>query len=290
MLVDVPGATLEDYERLRRIYGLDEPFYIQYVKWMWQFVQGQPGFSRYFGMPVMDVILPRLGNTLILTVIAISIGKTIAITLGIYAAVRQYSPGDYFTMALASFGSAVPNFWLGLMLVVVFAVILGWFPTGGLVSNEVGEGSWTMIQDRMWHLVLPVVTMAVSETAATARYMRSSLLEVIRQDYIRTAHAKGLSEQAAIIRHALKNSLIPVVTVIAISFPRVLAGSIVIERVFSYPGMGKLLFDSIMVNDFIVAMVIVMLLAFTVVVSNLIADLAYAWLDPRVQYEKAAAG
>jgi peptide/nickel transport system permease protein len=174
--------------------------------------------------------------------------------------------------------------------VVVFAVILGWFPTGGLVSNEVGEGSWTMIQDRMWHLVLPVVTMAVSETAATARYMRSSLLEVIRQDYIRTAHAKGLSEQAAIIRHALKNSLIPVVTVIAISFPRVLAGSIVIERVFSYPGMGKLLFDSIMVNDFIVAMVIVMLLAFTVVVSNLIADLAYAWLDPRVQYEKAAAG
>ena len=286
MLREVPSTTAEDYERLRSLYGLDEPVAVQYAKWVWQFVQGRPGYSRYLGMPVMDIVLPRLANTLILTLIAITLGQTVAILLGIYSAVRQYSPGDYLSMGLAFFGFSVPGFWLGLMLVMIFAVQLRWLPTGGQTSAELPASLLEAVLDRARYLILPVLAMAITETASTARYMRSALLEVIRQDYILTAQAKGLRPRTVLGRHALKNALIPVVTVIALHLPRVFGGSVVIETVFSYPGIGKLLYDSVMENDFNTAMAVVMLIAVAVLVFNLIADLLYAWLDPRIRYEQ----
>lgn len=285
MLEEVPNLRAEDYERLRRLYGLDDPIYVQYWKWLWQMIQLNPGYSREYGQPVMDVIVPALKNTVVLTLTAVIIGKAIAIALGIFSAVRQYSLWDYVLTIFTFIGYCIPGFWLALMMIIVFAVKLGWFPTSGMISPDVVPGTWAATLDWIKHLVLPIVVLAISEIIQVQRYMRSSLLEVLRQDYLTTARAKGLSERAVVGRHALKNALIPVVTIIAITMPRVIGGSTVIETVFGYPGIGRLLYVSIMGNDFVVAMTVVMMIAFTVVAFNLLADVLYGWLDPRIRYQ-----
>jgi peptide/nickel transport system permease protein len=285
MLEDIPHLRPQDYERLRKLYGLDDPVYIQYWKWLWQLIQLSPGYSREYGQPVMDVILPALKNTLVLTLTAVIIGKSLAVVLGIFSAVRQYSVGDYLLTALTFIAYSIPAFWLALMMIIAFSVKLGWFPTSGMVSADVVPGTWDATVDWIKHLVLPVTVLAISEIIQVQRFMRSSLLEVLRQDYLITARAKGLSERIVIGRHALKNALIPVVTIIAITMPRVIGGSTVIETVFAYPGMGRLLFTSIMGNDYVVAMTVVMIIAITVVFFNLLADLLYGWLDPRIRYQ-----
>ena len=284
MLEDVPNLRPEDYQRLRRLYGLDDPVYIQYWKWLWQFIQLKPGYSREYGQPVMDIILPALKNTLVLTITAVIIGKSLAVLLGIFSAIRQYSVWDYILTVLTFIGYCIPGFWLALMMIILFAVKLGWLPTSGLTSPDVVPGTWAATLDWIKHLILPVAVLSISEIIQVQRYMRSSLLEVLRQDYLTTARAKGLNERAVIGRHALKNALIPVVTIIAITMPRVIGGSTVVETVFGYPGMGRLLYVSIMGNDFVVAMAVVMIIAFTVVFFNLLADLLYGWLDPRIRY------
>jgi peptide/nickel transport system permease protein len=285
MLEDVPNLRPQDYERLRKLYGLDDPVYIQYWKWLWQLVQLNPGYSREYGQPVTDIIWPALKNTLVLTIIAVVIGKSVAILLGIFSAVRQYSIGDYVLTAVTFISYSVPAFWLGLMLIIVFSVKLGWLPTSGIVNAELTPGSWEALVDWVKHLILPVSVLAISEIIQVQRFMRSSLLEVLRQDYLTTARAKGLSEQTVIGRHALKNALIPVVTIIAVTMPRIVGGSTVVETVFAYPGMGRLLFTSIMGNDYVVAMTVVMIIAVTVVFFNLLADIIYGWLDPRIRYQ-----
>lgn len=285
MLEDVPHLRPEDYERLRKLYGLDDPVYVQYWKWLWQVIQLNPGYSREYGQPAMDVILPALKNTLILTVAAVIIGKSIAIALGIFSAIRQYSLWDYVLTVLTFIGYCIPGFWLALMMIILFAVKLGWFPTSGMISPDVVPGTWTATLDWIKHLILPIAVLAISEIIQVQRYMRSSLLEVLRQDYLTTARAKGLSERDVVGRHALKNALIPVVTIIAITMPRVIGGSTVVETVFGYPGIGRLLYVSIMGNDFVVAMTVVMLIALTVVAFNLLADILYGWLDPRIRYQ-----
>ena len=285
MLQDVPNLRAEDYRRLRALYGLDDPVYIQYWKWLWQLLQLNAGYSREFGQPAMDIILPALKNTLVLTLSAMVIGKLLAVLLGIFSAVRQYSIGDYLLTGLTFMAYSVPAFWLGLMMIIVFAVKLGWLPTSGLVGSDVTPGTWTATVDWLKHLILPVTVLAVSEIIQVQRFMRSSLLEVLRQDYLTTARAKGLSERVVIGRHALKNALIPVVTIIAITMPRVIGGSTVVETVFGYPGMGRLLYTSIMGNDFVVAMTVVMIIAVIVVLFNLLADILYGWLDPRIRYQ-----
>ncbi|MBI4522786.1 MAG: ABC transporter permease [Deltaproteobacteria bacterium] len=286
MVEDVPNLRPQDYERLRRIYGLDDPFYIQYWKWLWQLLQLNPGYSREYGQPVMDVIVPALKNTLVLTVTAVVIGKVLALLLGIFSAIRQYSLWDYLFTVATFIGYCIPGFWLALMAIIVFAVKLGWFPTSGLISSDVAPGTWEATVDWMKHLVLPVAVLAISEIAQIQRYMRSSLLEVLRHDYLTTARAKGLTESVVIGRHALKNALIPVVTVIAVTMPRVIGGSTVVETVFGYPGMGRLLYTSIMGSDYVVAMTVVMIIALTVVLFNLLADILYGWLDPRIRYRE----
>jgi len=285
MLEDVPNLRPQDYERLRKLYGLDDPVYIQYWKWLWQLIQLNPGYSREYGQPVVDIILPALKNTLVLTITAVVIGKVVAILLGIFSAVRQYSIGDYILTAITFISYSVPAFWLGLMLIIVFSVKLAWLPTSGMVSTDLASGSWEAMVDWIKHLILPVSVLAISEIIQVQRFMRSSLLEVLRQDYLTTARAKGLSERVVIGRHALKNALIPVVTIIAVTMPRVVGGSAVVETVFAYPGMGRLLFTSIMGNDYVVAMTVVMIIAVTVIFFNLLADIIYGWLDPRIRYQ-----
>jgi peptide/nickel transport system permease protein len=285
MLEDVPNLRPQDYERLRKIYGLDDPVYIQYWKWLWQLILLNPGYSREYGQPVIEIILPALKNTLVLTISAVVIGKVLAILLGIFSAVRQYSIGDYILTAITFISYSVPAFWLGLMLIILFSVKLGWLPTSGIANSDLVAGSWEAWWDYLKHMILPVAVLAISEIIQVQRFMRSSLLEVLRQDYLTTARAKGLSEQVVIGRHALKNALIPVVTIIAVTMPRVVGGSTVVETVFAYPGMGRLLFTSIMANDYVVAMTVVMIIAVTVVFFNLLADVIYGWLDPRIRYQ-----
>jgi peptide/nickel transport system permease protein len=285
MLQDIPNLRPEDYDRLRKLYGFDDPFYVQYWKWLWQLIQLNPGYSREYGQPVFDIVWPALKNTLVLTVTAVIIGKLLAIALGIFSAVRQYSIADYVLTGLTFVAYSVPAFWLGLMLIIAFSVKLGWLPTSGIVNAELAPGSWEAIIDWLRHLILPVAVLAISEIIQVQRFMRSSMLEVMRQDYLTTARAKGLSENIVIGRHALKNALIPVVTIIAVTMPRVVGGSTVVETVFAYPGMGRLLYTSIMGNDFVVAMTVVMIIAVTVVFFNLLADIIYGWLDPRIRYQ-----
>ena len=285
MLEGIPNLRAEDHERLRRLYGFDDPIYVQYGKWLWQLLLLNPGFSREFGQPVIDIIWPALKNTLVLTLTAVVIGKLIAILLGIFSAVRQYSVGDYILTAVTFVAYSVPAFWLGLMLIIAFSVKLGWLPTSGLVNTELTPGTWEYFVDAAKHMILPVAVLAISEIIQVQRFMRSSMLEVLRQDYLTTARAKGLTERVVIGRHALKNALIPVVTIIAVTMPRVVGGSAVVETVFAYPGMGRLLFTSIMGNDFVVAMTVVMIISVTVVFFNLLADIIYGWLDPRIRYQ-----
>lgn len=286
MLEGIPNLRPADYERLRRLYGFDDPVYVQYAKWLWQLIQLNPGYSREYGQPVIDLVWPALKNTLVLTVTAVVIGKSVAILLGIFSAVRQYSIGDYFLTGLTFVAYSVPGFWLGLMMIIAFSVKLGWLPTSGIVDPDFTPGSWEATMDWIKHLILPVAVLAISEIIQVQRFMRSSLLEVLRQDYLMTARAKGLSEKAVIGRHALKNALIPVVTIIAVTMPRVIGGSVVVETVFAYPGMGRLLYTSIMGNDYVVVMTVVMIIAVTVVAFNLLADVLYGWLDPRIRYQR----
>jgi peptide/nickel transport system permease protein len=285
MLEGIPNLRPEDYDRLRKLYGFDDPIYVQYGKWLWQLLRLNPGYSREYGQPVFEIILPALKNTLVLTIAAVVIGKLLAIALGIFSAVRQYSIGDYFLTATTFVAYSVPAFWLGLMLIILFSVKLGWLPTSGIVNSDLEPGSWAANIDWVKHLILPVAVLAISEIIQVQRFMRSSLLEVLRQDYLTTARAKGLSERVVIGRHALKNALIPVVTIIAVTMPRVVGGSTVVETVFAYPGMGRLLYTSIMGNDYVVAMTVVMIIAVTVVFFNLLADVIYGWLDPRIRYQ-----
>jgi peptide/nickel transport system permease protein len=252
---------------------------------MGQVLRGNLGYSRHYKIPVTELLAPRLENTLVLAGLAIVISLAVSIPIGVYSAVRPYSAGDYAATVLAFVGYALPAFWLGLVLIIVFAVNLGWFPAGGIVSADAPRGLMNMLADRASHLVMPVAVLSLHSLATWTRYMRSSLLEVVRQDFIRTAHAKGLAERVVVYRHALKNALIPMVTLFANTVPVLVGGSVIVETVFSYPGIGKMHYDSVLGNDYSVSMAILMFLALLVAVLNLLADITYGLLDPRIRYE-----
>lgn len=285
MLENNPDFTYEDYLRLRSIYGLDDPFHVAYFKWSSQIIQGNFGYSRQYKIPVWKLVGPRMQNTLTMQVIALFIALGTAIVLGVVSAVKQYSIIDYAGMAITFIGSSLPGFWLGLMLIILFSVNLHWLPPGGIVSSDVAPGFWPHLLDRAKYLVMPVAISAFEHMTSWARYTRNSLLDVLQLDYLRTARAKGLTEQAVIVRHALKNSLLPVVTVIGAQMSLFFSGTVIIETVFSYPGMGKLMYDSVMGNDYVVSMSILMLLAVLTLWGNLLADITYGWLDPRIRYD-----
>ena len=280
-----PGITAAEIERLKDLYGVNDPFPVQYARWAGQVLQGNFGYSRAYRIPVTELVGPRLQNTVILAGLSLLLSAGIAIPLGIYSAMRPYSMSDYVATIFAFVGFAIPNFWLGLVLIIIFGVRLGWLPPGGLESVDVGPGTWSQVADRGKYLILPVFVLGFSSMAQWMRYMRSSMLESMRQDYVVTARAKGLKDRHIIFIHVLKNALIPVITLMGNTIPVILGGSIIVETVFAYPGVGKLLYDSVTGNDFSVSMAILLFLALLVVVFNLLADVIYGVLDPRIRYE-----
>ena len=285
-----PDIRPEDTAMLRKYYGLDDPLHVRYVKWVRILVLGDPatgarlGYSRTYGQPVTKIISERLKNTLWLLSGAFVLAFVVGVSAGIYSALHQYSKLDYFITVAAFAGHSVPVFWQGIVFILLFAVWVPWFPAGGMLTPGVAPG-WPALMDRLWHLILPVAVLATFNTAAWARYMRSSMLEVIRQDYVRTARAKGNDERVVINKHAMRNALIPIITLVALSVPGLLNGSVLTETVFSWPGMGLALFQAVLGHDYNVAMAVLLFLALTTVVFNLLADVAYAMVDPRIRYE-----
>jgi peptide/nickel transport system permease protein len=270
-----------DYlQQQREQLGLNKPLPVRYVLWLKEIAKGNLGFSLTDRQPIAGKIAERLGPTLKLMGAALLIGIAVAIPLGILSALRQYSFLDYFA-TVAAFGAiSIPSFFLALGAIFIFALKLGWLPVAGMTT--VGQpGSFL---DSLKHLVLPACILGLGEAAPLIRYTRSSMLEVIRQDYVTTARAKGLRERAVIYRHALRNALIPLVTVVALGLPRLLGGTVIIETVFAWPGMGLLAITAVRGRDYPVIMAINLISAVMIVVSNLLADVIYAVIDPRIKY------
>ena len=274
-----PKMTPEDAARLRALYGVDKPVVERYANWLMAALGGDLGYSRLYAAPVLDVLLPALGNTLILLGLTLVLSLAIGLPAGVVAALRPYSRTDYAINLFAFAGISVPAFWLGLLLIIVFAVILGVLPAGG-TETVGGAGFW----DRAKYLVLPVANLTLASVGGHTRYMRAAMMETLRQDYIRTARAKGAGRARVVLGHALRNAMIPVVTIIALQFGYLFSGALITETIFAYPGMGKLIFDSIMGNDFNLALVALLFATLVTLVGNLLADVAYAWLDPRIAY------
>jgi peptide/nickel transport system permease protein len=271
-----PQLTSADAERLRRIYGLDQPLLDRYAAWAVAALQGDFGYSRGFSRPVLEVLAPRLANTAALMMAAFLVALAIGLPAGILAATRPRGALDTVINLFSFITISVPTFWLALMMIILFAVTLGWLPASGLPAGPAG------FLEHLRHLILPVMTLAIVEAGAYARYMRASMIEALRHDYVRTARAKGASRARTVLGHALRNAMIPVVTIMALSFGGLFSGALVTETMFAYPGMGKLIFDAVMGNDFNLALVALLFATVLTLLGNLLADLAYVALDPRI--------
>jgi peptide/nickel transport system permease protein len=282
----VPNVRPEVLERLREIYGLDRPFHEQFVVWLISYVQvwdpNAWGISLTHQRPVMEMVGERLPPTLLLTGTALAITIVVAIPLGLVAALKQYSLADKIVTTFATIGYAMPSFLLGIYLLYLGAVYLGMFPFRGLRSLT-GPGAGSPL-DIAWHLTLPVASLAIQSIAGWSRYVRATMLEVMHQDYIRTAKAKGLGRPRINFRHGLRNALIPVITLLGLSLPGLLAGAAITEQIFSLPGLGQFGLQAVAERDYPVVMAFVMLAGVGVILGNLIADLLYAVADPRITY------
>jgi len=264
---------------IERALGLDAPAHVQYGRWVWGIMRGDFGKSLWSGTSVAEEILPRFPVTFELGILAIIIGILISIPIGTYSAVRQNTVGDYIARSFAILAMAMPGFWLGTMVIVFPSIWWGWTPSVEYIpfsQDPIGN---------LGMLIIPAFILALALSGMVMRMMRTMMLEVLRQDYIRTAWSKGLKERLVITRHALRNALIPVVTLIGLQLPIVIAGSVIIEQIFCLPGMGRLLVESLNNRDFIVVCGVVVLVATWVLVANLIVDLSYAYLDPRIHYK-----
>ncbi len=258
--------------------GLNDPLPVQYARWIGNVFKGNLGLSLEHAVPSMTLVRERFPATLLLSGTAIVLAIVTAVPLGVISAIKRYSAIDYAATIIAFLGFSVPGFWLGIMLIIVFSVRLGWLPSSGMVSPDGGG-----LIDRLKHLIMPTIVLASFAVGQFARYTRSAMVEVLKHDYIRTARAKGLAERVVIARHALKNALIPVVTVIGVTTPRLLGGAVVTETVFAWPGMGRLATSAAFTRDYPLVMAITMWVAVLVIVSNLLTDLCYALLDPRIK-------
>jgi peptide/nickel transport system permease protein len=274
-----PQLTPADAERLRRIHGLDRPIVERYLAWAGAALGGDFGYSRAYARPVLDVLGGRLLNTAALMIGAFVLALSIGLPAGILAATRPGGVLDGAINFVCFVLIAVPTFWLALMLIILFAVVLGWLPAGG-IGTPGGGG----LVDTARHLILPVLTLAMVESAAYARYARAAMIEAMRQDWIRTARAKGAGPVRVVLGHALRNAMIPVTTIMALGFGALFSGALITETMFAYPGMGKLIYDAVMGNDFNLALVALLFATLLTLVANLGADLIYAALDPRISY------
>ena len=264
-------ATKADIDRIRKEYGLDQPLVVQYARFVGNAMRGDLGISIQSRHPVRELLLQRLAFTLQLALASVLVAAAIGLLAGIISSTRQYSFFDTASMLGALFGISMPIFWLGLLLILVFAAKLQWLPSGGTGSIR--------------HLILPAIALGSASAAVIARMTRASMLEVTRQDYIRTARATGYQERVIIFRHALKNAMIPVLTVFGLEFGSMLGGAVLTETVFSLPGIGRLLVEGIFARDYPVVQGAMILVASTFVLVNLLTDVAYAFFDPRIRYE-----
>lgn len=280
-----PEAGVELKERLRAQYDLDKPLMVQYGLWLKRLAQLDFGDSfSQDRRPVFEKIAERLPITILINVLSIALILLVATPIGILSAVKQNSLFDRLTTVFVFIGFATPSFWLALLLMDYFGVRLGLFPISGVRSLGYDYLSWGgQLWDRLHHLILPVFVSAFGGLAGFSRYMRSNMLEVVRQDYILTARAKGLSERTVIYKHALRNALLPVITILGLSVPGLIGGSVIFETIFAIPGMGKLFFDSVMMRDYPVIMGVLVMGAVLTLVGNLIADVSYALADPRIR-------
>jgi peptide/nickel transport system permease protein len=286
-----PNASATVIEQTRRNFGLDQPIHIQYVRWLAALASGDFGTSFEQGRPVADIIRGALPNTLILTGFSLVLMFAIGIIVGTVQAVRQYSMTDNVLSVVALFFYSMPSFWLALMMMLVFslkAAQWGWpvaFPPTGITDVEYEFFSvGGKIADRFMHMVLPVTTLTLALAAGVARYTRGQMLEIVNQDYIRTARAKGLPERTVIARHALRNSLIPIITLLGLYLPFLFSGTVFVEAIFAWPGMGRVIYDAILQRDYPVVMATSFVFAGLTVLGNLLADILYAVADPRIRY------
>jgi peptide/nickel transport system permease protein len=279
MIASDPHLTAADAVRLKALYGLDRPLVERYLAWAQAALHGDFGYSRLYMQKTLAVLLPRLGNTALLMGLSFTLALGLALPLGIVASRRPGSLVDNVVNLLAFAFISVPSFWLALMLIFVFAVSLGLVPAGGI--ETVGDGG---LLDRLRHLALPVATLTLASMGGHLRYVRAAMIETLSQDYIRTARAKGAGEVRVLVRHALRNALIPVITVVALSFGALFSGALVTETMFAYPGMGKLIYDAVLGNDYNLALAGLLLATAMTLCANLAADIAYAAADPRISY------
>jgi peptide/nickel transport system permease protein len=280
-----PKASPEVRERLEKAFGLDQPIHVQYVRWLERLAKGDFGTSFATDRrPVIDKIKDALPVTLMLNALSLALILAVGIPIGIYSATHPYKLPDRIATVFVFLGFAMPTFWFALLCMILFGVKLGWLPISGLVSLDyamlsVPAKAWDLVS----HLLLPVLVEGLTGLAGISRYMRSSMLEVVRQDYVTTARAKGLSERSVIYRHALRNALLPVITILGLSLPSLIGGSVIFETIFAIPGMGRLFYDAVLSRDYPLVMGILIIGAILTLVGNLLADVSYAIADPRLR-------
>ena len=276
-----PTITAQDIERIKQIFGLDQPLHIQYLKWAYGIFTGNWGYTFFGGRPVLDVILERFPATLLLMGSGMSLAIILGMLIGILGAVRRYSIFDYLATSGAMVALSFPTFWFGLMTIFVFSLKLGWLPSGGMFTL----GGEEDIMDLLRHLILPTVVLALVLVAQWSRYSRSSFLEVIHQDYIRTAKSKGLSAGRILFRHAFPNAVAPLIALAGIQLPWLFSGALVTETIFGWPGMGRLFVDALTMKEYPVLMGMVMITAIFVIIGNLLADVINALIVPRIRLQ-----
>ena len=274
-----PGITPADLQRLEHTLGLDQPIQIRYLTWLEHFVTGDWGYSYATQQPVLGMIAERIPNTAYLMGTVFAVTLLIAIPVGMYTALRQYSAGDHLVTGISFAGLSMPTFWLGLLLIIVFGLNLRLLPLGGMST----PGADFDVVDRLRHLVLPVLTLSFVGIAHYSRYLRSSMLETLGQDFVRTARAKGMSERRVVLVHAFKNGALPLVTLAALDLPELFAGALVTEQIFGWPGMGRLFWDAATRADYPVLMGVLAVSASLIVFANIAADVLYAYVDPRIR-------
>jgi peptide/nickel transport system permease protein len=277
-----PAITAEVRENIRRSLGLDQPIYIRYVKWAYGFMRGDLGYSFNSRSPVWDLILQRLPTTLWVVGTAYILGILIAFPLGIISALKRYSWIDQIITTVSFLGFSLPTFFTGIIFIIIFSVQLKWFPF--IYNSSLKVTDFNSLIEQIKQSILPISVLTLYQSAVLMRFIRSSVLEELNQEYVKTAYAKGLNQITVLIKHILRNSLIPIVTLIALDIPAIFTGALITEQIFRVPGIGALLIDSIYRNDTPVIMAITFIYAILIVIFNLIADLTYGFLDPRVRY------
>ena len=276
-----PAISTDDIKRLKELYDLDKPIFERYLNWISNAVQGDLGYSRLFSQPVLDILTPRLLNSLILMSVSLMLALAIAIPTGVYTATHPNSYTEKIINFLCFAGISIPPFWLALLLILLFSVFAGVLPASGM--ETINDGG---LIDRVRHMLLPVATLSFATVAGYTRHVSASMSEVLQNDYIRTARAKGLLEHSIFRKHALKNALLPVVTIIALDFGSLFSGALITETMFSWLGMGKTIYDAIIGSDYNLALVGLLIATALTLAANILADITYAILDPRISYRK----